>query len=168
MKIDLFYLKSERSLYAYTAYKEYADAFYTQRNPNLFIHKRKKMDDDTFSFFMSENRILMLCKIPLTDGANDYTIIATSKEDSILSDACTTLDNELDALYFSLTSLPFKEKYLELIEHLTSKVTKRNVGMEIELDLNVDTFALFMYLFKNTFASVPEDFDNLKFINERK
>ena len=159
MKIYLFYLKSEKNtLYAYTKNKEYALYFSAQRNMKLFTFNKVDMDTEEYEDFKNKFWDQNMIKIFLEDDTRSYEIIATNNEEVVLNDACERLS---DDLYFYrsyfLNCKSLNKKVIKLIDKLTDislknyKIYDEGTG-KYDLELQINTFSLFYYLFKNTFV----------------
>lgn len=154
MKVFMFYIKGEKSPYAYTIDKEYAELFQLQRNMNAMYLKKIHMEKYEFMIFMNNNRDIQLIKDYLFDGENDIEIISTINESSTLSESCDYIMNTSYALEKSLTKLPLKKKYLKTITTLTRELTRCDKNTPTLL---VNTFTLFYHLFRNTFSDIEVD-----------
>ena len=136
-KVDLFYLKSTKELYAYSTNKKLVSNFKKERNMKLFYHNREKMPEIAFKAFMSKHNNLMLVEIPLYDGNKYYMMTGTPKEDFKLSRAAEYIDDTL-----------------------SSVVLKKEVDCKYDLELELDTFELFMFIARDTFIECSELEDN--------
>lgn len=160
-KVDLFYLKSTKELYAYSTNEKLVSKFKKERNMKLFYHNREKIPEIAFKAFMSKHNNLMLVEIPLYDGNKYYMMTGTPKEDFKLSRAAEYIDDTLSYIKSSLASeVKFNEKYTKLIDDLTSVVLKKEVDCKYDLELELDTFELFMFIARDTFIECSELEDN--------
>ena len=55
-KVDLFYLKSTKELYAYSTNEKLVSKFKKERNMKLFYHNREKIPEVAFKAFMSKHK----------------------------------------------------------------------------------------------------------------
>lgn len=160
--IYLFYLKKEKVLYAHTQSKELADRFKHERNMNLFIMKKEKMESPVAKSFGYKYRNIQLICIPLSEDGSNFDIVGTGKEDELLSESCDEIRKNMEYIrsYF-LQQVALNDKYYELITKLTNVVTNQFVnvnGVEVvQYSLSINTFTLFYYLFKNTFSSLSNE-----------
>lgn len=160
-KVDLFYLKSTKELYAYSANEKLVSKFKKERNMKLFYHNREKIPEIAFKAFMSNHNNLMLIEIPLYDGKNYYMMTGTPKEDFKLSRAAEYIDETFAYIKSSLErEVKFNEKYTKLINDLTSIVSKKEVDCKYDLELELDTFELFMLIARDTFIDCSDLEDN--------
>ena len=84
MKLYLFYLKKDKSLYAYTSSKAYRDEFLSQRNPNCFSLKEVKLKGEEGNIFVYTYKLKQLAYYPYQTGLgkDDYvSIMATTEEE---------------------------------------------------------------------------------------
>lgn len=149
MKVYVFSLKNEKDIYAFTATKEYADIFRSQRNMKLFNERILSLDKYEFMIFSNKMSNYQLCKDYLEDDENDIEIIASVKETSELSEACENIRQISYLIENDFKIFPFKKKFLKPIIKITQNITKRK---DNHPTLNVNTFSLFYYLFRNTFS----------------
>lgn len=162
MKVYVFSLKAEKGIYAFTINNEYADLFRSQRNMNVFDEKVISMDKHEYKAFSYQMQSHQLCKDYLDDGEHDIEIISTIQETTSLSESCEYITQTIEMLEKNVQIYPFKKKYLKIIIKLTQCITKRN---DDHPTLNVNTFALFYHLFRNTFSEYElPDSPNLKFL----
>lgn len=155
MKVYVFSLKSENEIYAYTAAKEYAELFRSQRNMKLFNEKVISLDKFEFMIFSNKMSVYQLCKDYLDDGEHDIEIVASVRETYQLSESCDYIRHNVSAIEKSIKDFPFKKKYLKPIIKLTQNITIK--GKDEHPTLNVNTFTLFYYLFRNTFYEYDDE-----------
>ena len=162
MKVIIFSLKVEKTIYAFTINKEYAEIFRSQRNMNLFNESVISLDKFEFMLFNNKNAKYQLVKDYLEDGNNDIEIIATINETSQLSESCEYIRQTTEFIEREIDCFPLKKKYLKPIMKITQNITKRK---DNHPTLNVNTFKLFYFLFRNTFSEyeLPNS-PNLKFL----
>lgn len=149
MKVYVFCLKADSDVYAFTATKEFAELFRSQRNMDLFKESVLTLDKHEFMIFANKLSNNKLCKDYLDDGKNIIEIAATVREATQLSDSCEYIQDTVEFLKKDLSRTPFKKKYLKPIIKITESITKR---IDNNPTLNVNTFSLFYYLFRNTFS----------------
>ena len=150
MKVYVFNLKHEKSIYAFTATKEFAELFRSQRNMKLFNEQVITLDKYEFMIFSNKMSIYKLCKDYLDDGEHDIEIVATVQETYQLSESCDYIRHTISSIEKSIKIFPFKKKYLKPIIKVTESITTK--GKDDHPTLNVNTFALFYHLFRNTFS----------------
>ena len=147
MKFYLFFLKYDRSLYAFTTVKEYAEKFLNERNPNCFKVKEKKLKGEAEKIFMYTNKLLQLNKYPYQTGvgSNEYVeLIATGKEDDKITYEVEAMENMVGEIDQILRQWPLKKKYEEVIDRMTQ--IHDNSG-----HITIDTLSLFVDVHKDTF-----------------
>lgn len=163
IKVYLFILKSEKKLYAYTNNKDYAKRFLSERNKELFLLKIKKVDDDEFIEFSHTNHEKLLGEVPLFDGTpKDIFIVATSEEESNLFISCGEIYKSVELIKKDLDEFPFKKKWKKLVIEACKLSLSVENDNEICCEEYINTFALFYYLFKDTFV----DSETAKYIKE--
>ena len=160
IKVYLFYLNEDKSLYAFTINKEYKNKFSYQRNKKCFTMKKIYMDKYEFKSFSYKYKDYMLQEIPLNIGLDKYEmIVATNKEESGLMSEADALDNAMDCLHRDLVlQSNFKTKYLTSLEYLTTTayVSKGKNG-DTQLNSKINLLYLFMKLYKNTFTTTDDN-----------
>lgn len=147
MKFYLFYLKYDKSLYACTSVKEYADQFLDERNPDCFKVKVVKLTGEQEKIFLYTNRLLMLNKYPFQTSTevSDYVeIIATAKEDDNLTEHIEEIEEQIQQINLYFKEYPIKDKYKESIDRLTNIYD--GFG-----HITLDTLSLFVDIHENTF-----------------
>lgn len=149
MKVIIFSLKVEKCMYAFTINEEYANIFRNQRNMSLFNENSITMNKYEFMVFSSRMSRFQLCKDYLDDGENDIEIIASIKETSELSETCEYFRRTYETITKNIDSYNIKKKYLKPIIKLTQSIIK---SIDNHPTLNINTFTLFYYLFRNTFS----------------
>ena len=158
MKIYLYYLKSEKNkLYAFTDNKEYSKLFSSTRNMKLFNYKTIDVDEDELFILKDKYWENELEEYFLDDDENSYHIICTNNEEIILNDSCEQLGDNMVFFKSYFDSFKFLDKkVVKLIDNLTdisaknSKIYGEGTG-KYDLEMQINTFSLFYYLFKNTF-----------------
>ena len=149
MKVYAFRLKASKELYAFTATKDFADMFREQRNMSLFKEYILDLDKHEFMICASKLSNHKLCKDYLDDGDNIIEVVATINETTQLSESCEYIQDTVNFIMKDFNRFPFKKKYLKPIIKITQSITKR---IDDTPTLNVNTFSLFYYLFRNTFS----------------
>lgn len=149
MKVFVFCLKSDNSVYAFTATEEFADMFRSQRNMALFKENTLTLDKYEFMIFANKMSKQKLCKDYLDDGEHDIEIMATVHETAQLSESCEYIQRTIECIQKDFSRSSIKKKYLKPIMKITQSITKR---IDDHPTLNINTFSLFYYLFRNTFS----------------
>jgi hypothetical protein len=158
-KFYIFRLKSDISyIYAWTDNKKDRDKFLFQRNRNIFISEKIKVDDvdgKEFSDLFNDSR---LYEEVLYDGKEDMYILATAYEslmldreyDRICDTFCSLIQNyskfnNIDnrCIYNTIEKIIVNIKDYSSIDNLIYKVSTGEIP--------VNTFKLFYKLFSDTF-----------------
>ena len=148
MKIYLLYLLPKNKLYAVSDNKKYVKRFLSERNSKLFNVITRKGDDEELVKIIDDNKRIKLNIIPLEDYNGDHNIIGTVDEDNILTAVCENMSDICDYFKLHFTSdIPFKRKYIELIDNLST--ISKNVNYHPIIQ--IDSVKLFYYLFKESF-----------------
>lgn len=152
VKVYCFFLKSDpNELYAFTINKMYKELFEEQRCTNKFVCGTKKMTDTEFRIFSYKNSDRMLHKEILTDDTEIYEVLATADESNKFSDSCSYIADVLMSLESECKSeksyLYLSKNHLEFIYNLTDILIHDKTDKSF---LNINTFKLFLYLFKET------------------
>ena len=113
-KVDLFYLKSTKELYAYSTNKKLVSNFKKERNMKLFYHNREKIPEIAFKAFMSKHNNLMLVELPLYDGNKYYMITGTPKEDFKLSHTTTYKEYKQSSFTDYMNYVRFKNRDIKV------------------------------------------------------
>lgn len=164
MKIYLFYIKSENNtLYAFTDNKEYAISFSEQRNMKLFKFKTMSVDRNYFVSFKNKFWDNYMIPIELEDDDRSYIITGTNNEEIILNDSVEKLGDDMVYLRSYFSSFEgLNKKVLKLIDSLTD-ISIKNYKIygegsnKYDLEMQINTFSLFYYLFRNTFIKDGKD-----------
>lgn len=146
--IYILYKKEDQMIYAFSLDKKFINEFLQQRNRKCFHLEKKKMQNSIIGAFLSKYREYQLIDIPLFHNEEVISIIGTIHEDNILSDSSERIWMEMEAIEKALSQYPFKKKYLNLIKEITNIVNNQDKEEPI---IEIDTFSLFCYLFKDTF-----------------
>ena len=78
VKVYLYFLKNEPSnVYAYTTDKGMSKRFEDERDMNLFVKKKVRMDKYECMAFQSKNNFAKLQQDVLNDGKDDFPILMT-------------------------------------------------------------------------------------------
>lgn len=80
------------------------------------------MDDDEYKEFSYFNRNKMLFLNVLTDGERSYDYATTYEEEALLSSYCDKLYDRVLELKTYLLSLPFNDKYRDIIQEVADIV----------------------------------------------
>ncbi len=172
MKIYFIYLLPKNILYAITDNNKYMKRFMSERNSKRFKVIKKKADINDIETIMSENKKIILSKIPLESSSGDYTIIGTNNESYIIDCICENIvDNCFRFKLHFTENFSFNNEYIEVLDALTN-ISKNINDHPI---IQIDSMKLFYYLFKETFINIDEDevvgeYDEYiqKFINQYK
>lgn len=160
MKVYLFILKSTNEMYAYTSCKEYADSFISQRNKDLFVIKKVNLKKYEYMLFTNKNSSKKIIKDYLFDGNDNIEIFSTVNESNSLSESCEYIVTTVSVLEEEFADVGLKKKYLNVITNITDEITGRTDKKNSHI--NVDTFRLFYYLFRDTFEEVSDDYKKYK------
>ena len=154
IKVWVFYLKGESSIYAFTALKEFKNRFLRERNEKCFNVEKIEMDEFEFSLFMNRHSSYKLSEMPLNTSLTEYVnILMTPKEYEELNHRASSMDSEMERIHKRFSEeVSLKEKYSESVNYLCSTVinNKKKNG-EIDRISTINLLFLFMQLFKNTF-----------------
>ena len=158
--VYMYILKADpKELYAFTTLKEFSKRFENERNMDLFIRKKKFLDDVEIMPFQYQEQSKMLQKDVLFDGEDDFDILLTSYESATLDECCTYIHSIMDMISTRSHHYPLKSKYLKIIDEITSKITMSQDSSKPTLPvLNINTFKLFYYLFSKTLHE-PEEIE---------
>lgn len=147
MKFYLFYLKYDKSLYAFTTIKEYAEKFLEERNPKCFKMKTVKLKGEKEKIFMYNNKLLLLHDYPFQTGIgpSDYVeLMSTAKEDDKLTQEIENMQSTIEEIDRLLKECPLKQEYSTIINRMTSIYD--NTG-----HILIDAFSLFIDIHRDTF-----------------
>ena len=166
MNVTIFSLKNEKGVYATSINKSYTELFKLQRNMDLFNVKEVKMNKYEFMAFNYKNSKNILIMDYLYDSKSDMSIemATTVNESDILTLACNNIHSIASSIENHIHEYSLKEKYLNIITSLTSIITEPNESNV----LNIDTFALFYQLFRNTFSEYADKLTDKDSKEERK
>ena len=154
MKLYVIYLRSKKSIYAYTDNKEYMERFLLERNSNLFKCVTKKIDKSDYIEFAKDKELLKLRTIPLEDSNGDCDIIGTASEENEIMTVCEKFGDTCEYLKLHFTkNVPFNNEYKELLNLLTTISKDINYHPIIQ----IDSVKLFYHLFKYTFIELTDD-----------
>ena len=160
IKAYLIYLNDTKELYAITDDKTKYKLFVAQRNKQLFHIKKVKMTSDEFDNLVYKNKQLLLNDSFLDDGETRMKIVDTIYEEDTLSMVCEVIYNRITRIQKMFENTHLDEKYLKIISEATTIISGGGNYIEI------DTFALFYYLFKYTFEDVSK-IDTVKEITDK-
>jgi hypothetical protein len=150
MKAYLFYLKKTEELYAWTLDKDTKNDFLAERNPKCFIEKT--ISDDSFIIreFMYKNYELMIQRDYLYDGKVTISVLCTIYESNAISESCEAMTRDVMEIINknNVNAYNLKDKYRKVISDACDIF--RYEKDSSTPTLNVDTYAIFYYLFKNT------------------
>lgn len=160
MKVYLYRICYDNSIYAFTMNKDYADMFEEQRSMDVFHKEKIHLDDYEWMIFSNTYKSFMIIKDILYDGDNNYEIACTSEESDKLSSSCEHIEDICTMI---------KNSYMEYLEdlksiiNLTQIITKQKNSLP---QLNINTFKLFYHLFKFTFQNTEGGKDYLFYENQ--
>lgn len=152
MKIYLFYLKKDKSLYAYTSSKAYRDEFLSQRNPNCFTLKEVKLKGEEENIFVYTYKLKQLAYYPYQTGLgkDDYvSIMATAEEEVKIDSEIKHIEDDYDFVRSVMSKTKLKSKYVKSIKNITKIYSNDRI--------TIDVFSLFVDLFKDTFIDTTNE-----------
>lgn len=144
-RVDLFILKKNKSLYAYTNKALYRDLFLKTRNMRKFKHKTIKLSKKEFKLFSERNYKYQLGIIYVSnkEDLNDYVeLICTYDENSKYNNFLDDLDARLIDYRIYLCNLELSNKEKEAIKYLTDINNSLN-----KIYANHNTLLIFYKLF---------------------
>lgn len=146
-----FLVDDPNTLYAYTINKKYKELFEMQRNIGNFNYGMKKMEEIEYSAFMTQHRGELLIEDYYTDKKDTFQMIVTTEESHSVSESCNYIVDFITTLKYStksgdVLSKVLSEKDLKLIFKITNIIMPEGK----DTYLNINTFKVFNYLFKNT------------------
>lgn len=149
MKVYLFYLKSDKSLYAFTNRKDYMKRFKKERNQKHYHYVKKELDPIQYQAISYSNRGCILFDNVLNDESfNDLSYLTTYHENDMLENYLSELEKEIYDINRSLEEYNLKDKYMELFYNILLYYKKEeNPGISITYTLNI--FRIFVNLFKD-------------------
>ena len=149
MKVYLFYLKSDKSLYAFTNRKDYMKRFKKERNQKHYHYVKKELDSIQYQAMSYSNRGCILFDNVLNDESfNDLSYLTTYHENDMLENYLSELEKEIYDINRSLEEYNLKDKYMELFYNILLYYKKEeNPGISITYTLNI--FRIFVNLFKD-------------------
>jgi hypothetical protein len=130
--------------------------FEEERNINVFKCKTSKLKEDKLSELMDKYHEHMLIEIPLHDGKRYYTIMGTYKEEQELDIFVEKIYNTIEDVKQALSKVPFKKKYREVIDALSTVSEEVEVNHETHVNqqlLSINLFFIFYRLFGQTFLN---------------
>lgn len=149
MKIYLYRICYDNSIYAFTMNKDYAKMFEHQRSMDIFHREKIHLDKYEWMVFCDMHKSHMITKDVLYDGVHDYEIACTLEESNKLSSSCEYIQD-----ICSIKRNPYvsylEPKNLNSIMNLTQIISEQRNALQ---HLNVNTFKLFYHLFKFTFQN---------------
>ena len=159
VKIWMFFLKNERTPYAFTVSKEYKNRFLYERNPECFNVEKIEIDELEFSVFVSMHRSIMLSKMPLNTSITDYVnILMTPTEYEKLHHEASTMDSEIERIQSEFSKINLKKKYSDAIGYISNvKYMKYEKNGRKTVLSTVNLLLLFRILFKNTFERSDDE-----------
>ncbi len=151
MKVYMFFLETTGELYAFTADKDFSDKFRTLRKH--LIYKKKKISQANFSLLAYLNRGCQIIEIPLFDGEQDLIVHGTMNEEDKLSQTCEEMYASLHSLQDEIVDSGwFTEDTSDILCEAASMISiKPDTGNTARIEMEVNTFLLFMDLNKKTF-----------------
>lgn len=121
-RVDLFYLKKDKSLYAYTNKALYRDLFLKTRNMRKFKHKTIKLSKKEFRLFSERNYKSKLDIIYVSDKediSNYVKLVCTYDENIKYTNFLDDLDDRLISSRIDLCTLGLSDEEKEAISYLT-------------------------------------------------
>ena len=148
VKVYCYFLKkSKNDLYAFTIDKSFKDLFESQRFMKNFISGEKVYTEIEYQSFLSVNKDKMLQKDYIVDEDKTFEMIVTNEESNKLTSSCEYISDFLMKVQSDVTTkkLLLTDTYLDSIFKMT-EILK----YDKDKNLNINTFKLFSYLFKDT------------------
>lgn len=139
-----------KNIYAYTTNKELRDRFIYERNMSYFSgYKCIKLTSEEYNVFKSEYSVHELFLNSLYTGKENINLVTTYCEDDILTTHCDNISKLADMLrdYIPL----FSKKNQKYIKELCNISEIRELKDYKENVLTLNTFGLFLKIFKNCF-----------------
>lgn len=147
--VFIYYLKKDKSLYAFTIEPLIKNEFELERSMKLYTKKKIKMSEPEYEMFSYRNRGNMLFCNTLSDGENDISFATTSYENCDLEKECRDIDDNISKIYLELLKFPLNAKTKKLISSLTEYYGD---GVS-ESIYHFDTFKIFFKLFRENIMS---------------
>lgn len=143
MKVYAYYYQKE--LYAITVTKMRKKRFVKERGLNNLTEKVIHMDKIEYSAFAQTNHTKLLVEIPLVHNGKNVSLIGTYEEEYKLSAEFDNMNEISEDCIRAIYTINFTNDTKKL---LIDMVTCRDMGYES----TINTFDLFIDLFKNTFS----------------
>lgn len=148
----------ENELYAWTTDKKIKKQFERERGVGKFQYKKIILCDDYYRIFINKNHQTMMIEIPLYDGESWLSIMSTSYESTVLDESQSLIYDEMNAIlnwYLQEEhSKYYKSRVIDTITNATliTRLSELNDRDQADEIIEINTFALFYYLFNNTFT----------------
>lgn len=148
-----------RPIYAYTERKQYARAFYFQRNQKSILEKTFHIEDpesEEMKQFRYDYRFQKIQEIPLCDGeGRTVTLMGTDDEEQHLDDGFDTICSQVDYILQAMdTWFQYGLVKSSIVQHTTQRLKywqDGNYKGEFSYDFNMNTFRLFQLLHYDLF-----------------
>ena len=148
-----------RPIYAYTERKEYARAFYSQRNQKAILKKTFRIEDpesEEMKQFRYDYRFQKIQEIPLCDGkGHTVTLMGTDDEEQHLDDGFDTICCQVDYILQAMdTWFQYGLVKSSIVQHTTQRLKywqNGNYKGEFSSDFSMNTFRLFQLLHYDLF-----------------
>lgn len=146
VKVYLYYLKSDKSLYAFTIDKSIKDEFELERCMKLYRKRTKEMNAPQFqAFSWSHNNEMLFCNT-LSDGENDISFATTYSENFELEKTCQNLEDKVVEILKKVNQFPLQKKIRKMLDNALEYYGD---GVN-ESIYHFDTFKIFLRKFRNT------------------
>lgn len=162
MKLYVYRICYDNSIYAYTANKTYAKMFEEQRSREVFSKSTVDMDQYEFMVFCNQNKSLMLQMDVLTDGEVDIDFCCTVDESDRLSSSSDYILKSCETNKHDTERIEYNKNILESILFLTDILITSKNGIS---HLAVNTLKLFFHIFKFTFRYSEDGEEYIKYNN---
>lgn len=149
MKLYIFYLRSDNSLYAITDRKDYMKRFKKERNQKHYYFKKVELDDIEYRAVLAKHQSSILFDNVLNDeDYNDLSFLTTYYENSVLESYLYKLEEEIHDILRSLEEYDIKDKYKDMFYNiLLYYKTEKNPNCSVTYTLNI--FRIFINLFSD-------------------
>ena len=154
IKIYCYYY--ENRLYAWTTDKKLKKQFELERGLEKFTYKKVELIDEYYRVFANKHNSSMIIAIPLYDGNRWILVLSNAYESDILDSSQSQIYDDILTIrscykqyrqYYKESVVKTMNAATQITNHYENKQT--NLMDEI---LEINTFALFYYLFKDTFT----------------
>ena len=154
--IRLLYLKETKEFYAWCESKKDLKRFYAERGKDNFIQRKIDLSEMGLQIFYNHMHDLRLRESPLYDGKEWIYILATEKEEDLLSETQDQIESSMYDIrdFYEHNQLIFSDEVIDFMKNAT-KVVSQTVddnGYKVDHILEINTFRLFYHLMKQTFS----------------